>query len=142
MEKPFVWPEEPKDWTPWGRKERDDSIRQSQVYQGVESARDQRMKAKSMRMHALKVLGGALAKGKAGPKKKDGEKKDGKEEKRAEMKGAVPASRGAKKSSKPKKIDEALIKRWEAARTTQIMGKELLGVDNYAGIRAARPSEQ
>lgn len=117
MEKPFVWPENPESWEPWGRKERQDSIAQSLKFQGVVTKRDDRLNAKEMRLHALRVL---MGQDKAAAKTKQGKLKAGR------------ASVG--KVAKPKPVPEELIKKWEAERTPQILGQELLGSENYAGV--------
>ncbi|KAF9740574.1 hypothetical protein PMIN06_000297 [Paraphaeosphaeria minitans] len=56
MEKPFVWPEDPESWQPWGRKERDASIVQNRAAQGLKSPRDQRVDARKLRLQALELL--------------------------------------------------------------------------------------
>lgn len=56
MEKPFVWPEDPESWEPWGRKERNDSILQSRAAQGIKTPRDQRIDARTLRLQALELL--------------------------------------------------------------------------------------
>jgi large subunit ribosomal protein L23 len=56
MEKPFVWPEAPESWEPWGRKERDASVLSSRAFQGVQSPRDQRVDARTLRHQALSLL--------------------------------------------------------------------------------------
>ncbi|KAK7193471.1 hypothetical protein DPSP01_000033 [Paraphaeosphaeria sporulosa] len=56
MEKPFVWPEDPESWQPWGRKERDASILQNRAAQGLKSPHDLRVDARKLRLQALELL--------------------------------------------------------------------------------------
>ncbi|KAJ4353294.1 mitochondrial 54S ribosomal protein YmL41 [Didymosphaeria variabile] len=120
MEKPFVWPETPESWEAWGRKEKQDGVLNSRAYQGVKSAQDQRIDQKTLRHEALNLLRKEPA-SEAKEKKKDGKEKT--------------IENAARKSTKPKKLDENVLRRWEEQRTPQILGHELLDSKNWDRLR-------
>ena len=120
MEKPFVWPEAPESWEPWARKEKEESVRKTQKHQGVESERDQRLAAKSMRQQALKVLGQNHAYEWAQAKAR-------KLAKKGERSAEAPKKAKSKEveAPKPKKTYKTPVERWEGQRTPQMLGREL-----------------
>ncbi|KAL1607780.1 mitochondrial 54S ribosomal protein YmL41 [Paraconiothyrium brasiliense] len=124
MEKPFVWPENPESWEPWGRKEKESAIINSRAYQGVKSPRDQRMDANTLRHQALNLL-------RKEPVPQAKAKKDVKEK---------ATENTARKSATPKKLDEDVLRRWEEQRTPQILGSELLDSKNWASLQQQKPT--
>lgn len=139
MEKPFVWPENPESWEPWGRKEKKDSVASSLAHQGVKSVYDRRNDAKTLRQQALNLL------------KKKGSVQKTKETKRDVESEGIKKVVGHQKSfmdkraaqtAKPKKLDENILRRWEEQRTPQILSQELLDPSNYASLRQHKPKER
>ena len=112
-----MWPEAPTDWEPWGRKDKQDSVRQNVKSQGVETKADQRATALSMRQQALRVLGL--------PQR-------AKKEQEAGAKKTAPKKSNTAAGAKPKKT---LVEKWEGRRTPQMLTREVLEATSPATSR-------
>jgi len=58
MEKPFVWPAEPENWSPWGKNKDDRTIRSKPtIYTESTKVSDKRKETVALREQATKMLG-------------------------------------------------------------------------------------
>lgn len=56
MEKPFVWPEDPESWEPWGKKEKSEQMKKSMHDEGVQTPLSQINDARKLRLQAVELL--------------------------------------------------------------------------------------
>ncbi|KAJ4296552.1 mitochondrial 54S ribosomal protein YmL41 [Kalmusia sp. IMI 367209] len=113
MDKPFVWPEEPTDWEPWGRSERENSIKEMRSQNGVQDREDMRNLAGHLRQQASKVLG----------RMQEGVVETEENETKA-PKGEADMQNAAKKSKQKQKMSKKnLVHMWEEQRSPTMLGK-------------------
>lgn len=112
MEKPFVWPEDPKSWKPWGREEKEAQVKEAINKSGAYTMESKRNEIAHMRDHAKKILQGVVLQ-KAKIEESTEEKSEAaiKEEEKAEQE---ELERWAKMS---------LLEKWEAKRSPQMLGR-------------------
>lgn len=104
MEKPFVWPADPKSWEPWGKEEKEEQVKSMlRSLTHGQMMKDKRNEAAHLRKQAKEMLGWA--------EKKAMEEAEEGGEKREE---AAEASPERKKS---------LLEIWEEKRTPQMLGR-------------------
>ncbi|KAF1965510.1 hypothetical protein BU23DRAFT_545830 [Bimuria novae-zelandiae CBS 107.79] len=140
LERPFVWPEDPSDWTPWGNEEKRQNTRQSLQAQGVRDAENQREEARELRRQAVRVLQGKGPREVGGEKVKEKEAEMAREE--AERIAEMAVKENEDEETEAKRLEEAALKEWEAKRTPQIFGNELLDTENFASLRVTKPKEE
>ncbi|KAF2869853.1 mitochondrial ribosomal protein subunit L23 [Massariosphaeria phaeospora] len=102
MEKPFVWPADPEDWEPWGKKEFEQQRQDALKMGGVkERAEEQRAAMLKLKEQAKAVLEGR-------PAVKD----EPKETEDADEKAATKSKPGKRRT---------LLEEWEANRTIKVV---------------------
>lgn len=57
METPFVWPAEPEDWTPWGKEDYENQVKEMTRASGAMTEEDKRNEQEALRLQAKQMLG-------------------------------------------------------------------------------------
>jgi large subunit ribosomal protein L23 len=70
METPFVWPEEPKDWKPWGKEDYKNQVKEMTRASGALTPAEKRSEQEGLRLQAKEILG--WKRGKPAEKEKTG----------------------------------------------------------------------
>ena len=105
METPFVWPEQPEDWKPWGKEDYKNQIKEMTKASGAITQADRRSEQDVLRLQAKEILGW---KGRGKPAEKEG--------------------KGDSKKTKPEKTGTSLSythlkKQWEEKRSPRMFGR-------------------
>ncbi|KAF2637095.1 hypothetical protein P280DRAFT_472612 [Massarina eburnea CBS 473.64] len=111
MEQPFVWPEDPKSWEPWGKDENDDRIKEAMRMYGSRTMSDKRKEAEGIREQARAFLRGDV---------EGGWDLEGKTKAKGE------GETEAKKEFVGKGDGKTLLQRWEEKRTPVMLGRRAL----------------
>jgi large subunit ribosomal protein L23 len=102
MTKPFLWPEDPESFEPWGKKQSEESVMDTMRYNGAGTEAERRQVTLNLRAQALRLLGGK------GERMVKGAKKD--------------AEEAVVKDMKDKK-KKTLLQVWEETRSPEMLGR-------------------